>query len=162
MTSPLREPLTNSAPTLFLLLVGTACSQWNTLTDELARVRDLAGQLAQDRERSGAMEERSAYVLAITPIKEGIARDLLDGRLSLPAAAARFLDLSRKGPQDWTWVQRAYPGETEEGRAAREVVQWAYSEALRDSPAAATAVRDRLNAELEEHLCHFGVICLPE
>jgi hypothetical protein len=86
--------------------------------------------------------------------KRQFTRALLEGRLTLAQAAARFRDMDADLPEEARrWRPPWY---TEEEWSYRQVVSFVRAElaARRRPPAEAEAWVSRLEAELEEHLRH--------
>jgi hypothetical protein len=90
-----------------------------------------------------------ASALARVAAKQRVVEQVIAGRLSLTAAAARFREAAGGLPK------------AEDGEAVcRAVIGWAEL-ALRDRPERAAAVAERLEGELRWHLDRFGGVTLP-
>jgi hypothetical protein len=81
--------------------------------------------------------------------KQQVIEDLVEGRVALLEAAARFGAAQAVGVEDGL-------------RLCQAVIGWAHL-ALRDRPEKAEALSQELEEQLEEHLTtHGGTACLPE
>ena len=120
---------------------------------------DFAAELQRDaayaEELDRANEEEVRRVFA----KQEAVLGVLEGRLTLWQAAARFRVLDDAPPR---FTPRKFPGHspmTPEERCCREVIAWAEGEEAR-RPGGGEGVAGRLAAELEEALRH-GPLSLP-
>jgi hypothetical protein len=92
--------------------------------------------------------------------KERLAADVIEGRLSLTAAAARYRDLNEQTPPfNWETFRRLYPGASDDERHCRAVIGYV-REDLRHRPGADLALTDRLDTELQD-LLRRGDFRLP-
>jgi hypothetical protein len=92
--------------------------------------------------------------------KYALAGEVIEGRLSLLRAAARFRDLSARPPAfNWEDFRRTYPGDSDDERHCREVIKFV-RQGVQLRPGADPAVADRLEAELRGLLEH-GDLRLP-
>jgi hypothetical protein len=92
--------------------------------------------------------------------KQALARAVIAGRLPWPKAAARFRDLNVQPPAfPWEAFRQTYPGDSDDERHAREVIQFVRQE-VQLRPGADRAVPERLEAELQGLLEH-GNFRLP-
>jgi hypothetical protein len=92
--------------------------------------------------------------------KQALARAVIEGRLPLLPAAARFRDLNAQPPAfPWEAFRQTYPGDSDDERHGREVLQFVRLE-VRQRPGADSAVVGRLEAELQGLLEH-GNFRLP-
>jgi len=125
----------------------------------LADARDV---LMAERRRAARCEESLALVQHNTDMRRQTARELLDGRLDLFAAAARFHALNQRQTSLEKALVRLYPRMSPEERTCRHMLDWIKQENIR-TPAwpACREVLQRLEAELEYHLCVDGGVKLP-
>jgi hypothetical protein len=93
--------------------------------------------------------------------KDEVIRRLLDGRLTLPEAAAWFRSVNRPSRTGVDLLAR-YPGASEEERLCRQVIAWAKARAESQSFSQAEVVGQRLEAELRACLEREGKVRLPE
>jgi hypothetical protein len=95
-------------------------------------------------------------------IRRQVVGEVIEQRLSLRAAAARFRDLNA-GDADATYRLRySFPGQSDEERYCRWVIRFADNRLKEQGyPDRATAVTASLEAELEEHLQRDGALRLP-
>jgi hypothetical protein len=81
--------------------------------------------------------------------KRALARAVIAGRLSLLQAAARFRDLNARPPAfPWEAFRQTYPGDSDDERHGREVIQFVRQE-VQLRPGAGPAMVGRLEAELQ-------------
>ena len=92
--------------------------------------------------------------------KDRLAGEVIEGRLSLVDAAARYRDLDEQPPPfSWSNFRSAYPGDSDDERHCRAVIVFVRAE-LASRPGADPAVVGRLEAELHD-LLNRGEIRLP-
>jgi len=94
-------------------------------------------------------------------VKDRAVRDLLDGRLTLLQAAARFRDLETEQPLTW-WPRNAATGPADGERLCRMVMDRANGWMQANRPAQAADFAARLEAELERHRGQDGTVRLPD
>jgi hypothetical protein len=79
-----------------------------------------------------------------------IALDLAAGRLTLLEAAEHFRDLNEAYPGfSWIPFRRHFPGSSDDERHCRQVIKFV---ALEGGPGRAATARERLEAQLQDHL----------
>jgi hypothetical protein len=84
--------------------------------------------------------------------KHRLAREVIDGRLTLLEAAARFRDLDLEPPPfAQNGLRCRYPGVSDDELHCREVIFFVHAE-LRDRPGTDAHIMARLEAELKERL----------
>ena len=84
--------------------------------------------------------------------KERLAGEVIEGRLSLAEAAARYRDLdAQPPPPNWEEFRRVYPGASDDERHCRQVIANVRLE-LPFHPDADPALLGRLEAELDDLL----------
>jgi hypothetical protein len=94
--------------------------------------------------------------------KHEITCELLEGRLSLFEAAARFGKLEEQTSEYIGYSRDPHPGETVEERLCRQVIMWANQEAA-VRPYGEPQLRvGRLQEELQEHIRQHSAVRLPE
>jgi hypothetical protein len=92
--------------------------------------------------------------------KVRLAREVIDGRLTLLEAAARFRDLNREPPLfAWVAFRAANPGASDDELLCREVISYVHLE-QRGQPGTDAGLVARLEAELNERL-ERGDLHLP-
>jgi hypothetical protein len=85
---------------------------------------------------------------------------VIDGRLTLLEAAARFRDLNLEPPLFcWGGFRACYPSASDDGCHCLEVIGYVRAE-QRERPGTAAGIADRLEAELQEHV-RRGDLRLP-
>jgi hypothetical protein len=118
--------------------------------------------ILEAQRRSAEVLQKEAVVRRRLLGKFAITRDLLDGRLTLFQAAARFRELEALTSEYIYYPRTLYPGATDEERLCRQVIVWAHNEAMCITPSQAASLVERLEAELHEHICQHGTVRLPE
>jgi hypothetical protein len=92
--------------------------------------------------------------------KRALASAVIAGRLPLVQAAARFRDLNAQPPAfPWEAFRSTYPGDSDDERHGREVLEFVRQE-VQQRPGADPAVVGRLEAELQG-LPEYGNFRLP-
>jgi hypothetical protein len=94
--------------------------------------------------------------------KDKITRDLLDGRLSLFEAAARFRKLEELTSEYIGYSREPRPGETVEENLCHQVIRWVHHEAAVRTYPEPDQLAQRLEEELREHIQQHGRVRLPE
>jgi hypothetical protein len=113
-----------------------------------------------EEERSQDLEEQRLAILYRVNIKCGLGAELVEGRLGLLEAAARFRDLDRQSPALKRDPRQAHLGDTDEMHYCRAVIA-VVEMILHDRPETRAAVIGRLEAELRGHQ-ERGNLRLPE
>jgi hypothetical protein len=109
--------------------------------------------LTPDPEWWAKSEARRAAGLSRGLAKRRIARDVLAQRLTLLEAAEHFRDLNEGNPDvNWEVFRRDIPGSSDDERYCWQVIEVVQSEARCRDPNYAAVVKDRLEAELRDHL----------
>ena len=91
--------------------------------------------------------------------KDQVARAVIDGRLTLVEAVARFRAINASRPANLPVRLDQYPGKTDEERVCREVISYVETR-LPDQPET-SAILARLESELQAHLAADGAIHGP-
>jgi hypothetical protein len=105
------------------------------------------------QDRRDAIEGRAAE-------KSALAVEVIEGHLPLPQAAATFRDLNARPPAfNWEAFRQTYPGDSDDERHCREVIQFV-RQGVQLRPDADPAVVGRLEAELQG-LLELGKFRLP-
>jgi hypothetical protein len=112
---------------------------------------DLLKVLLREQQRQAALECSLDAVNWRSAEKEKITHELLEGRLTLLEAQARFQSLNESRKDCPIEYHKLYAGATEEERTCREVISWAYAIRAITSRSEAAAVARRLEAELQHH-----------
>ena len=140
-----------------LLLAGVVCLQ-RTPSDPAA-VGPLGGAdpLAQ---RGQELDDRIRRALRRFAARRRLAGEVIDGRLTLPEAAAGFRDVSEADPAfDWERFRLVHPGASDDERLCRQVIGYVWVQ-VQNRPDADPALPGRLEAELED-LLRRGDLRLP-
>jgi hypothetical protein len=122
-------------------------------------------ELGLDMQRGEAdaadMDRQSEETVRRLTAKGEAVQEVLDGRLTLWQAAARFRDLDATARASARrQARRRFPGLSEDERSCRQVIAWA-AEADEKRPGGGTGLARRLTAELEDALRH-GRLSLPD
>jgi hypothetical protein len=137
------------------LLLATQVSQWG-------EPQSWEGHLARERRRAADLDPVVGAHLKRVEAKVEIAQKLIDGRMTLLAAAAAFCAQAHQPPAfDWGRFRARYPGATDEERHCREVITWVRLHLERCDPCLALVIPDQLEAQLAE-LLRRGPPPLPE
>jgi hypothetical protein len=99
-------------------------------------------------------DPRSAEIERSLREKDQVARAVIDGRLTLVEAAARFRAINASRPANLPVCLDQYPGKTDEERVCREVI--GYVETRLPEQPGTSAFLARLESELEAHLAAGG------
>jgi hypothetical protein len=144
-----------------LLTVASLSADWVL---EAWTVTDSTGNRISLLEAHRQGERLTREVHAVqerTSAKERISDMVADGQMSLIEAAAWFRALHQE-PKAWNALHPR-PGRGEGEGWCRMVVDWVEMRTrFERSPSQADALRDRLEAELCEHLEREGVVELPQ
>jgi hypothetical protein len=145
-----------------LVTVASLSAEW---IFEACMVTDSSGNRVSlfEAHRKGEQLTRQAQAaLERMNKKEKIAEMVISGEMSLIEGAAWFRAFHRE-PHAWHVPTCPPPGPKEGEGWCRVVVDWIDTYVrFHQSPSQAEAIRDRLEAELQTHLDHNGVIELPE
>jgi hypothetical protein len=88
--------------------------------------------------------------------KDRLAAEVIDGRLSLSEAAARFLALDEGDPEfNWTAFRLYVPGRSDEERHCRQVIRYVERQ-LEGRTDVDPGLAERLEAELQDLLNRGG------
>jgi hypothetical protein len=117
--------------------------------------------ISTEKQRAADLERTQRSLNRQRQRKQRLILALLAGRLRLLDAAAGFRALDRMTPEfAWQQFRDLYRGDSDEERHCRHVIAFAHAALIRE-PSRANEVRDRLDAELREHL-RRGPLRLPE
>jgi hypothetical protein len=121
---------------------------------------ELWPKLYRERQRSEELQAAFHSVQERIDGKRRVVRELLDGRVTLLEAAARFHELCAASPAIIAGLHQRYPGCSSDAECyCRSLIRHA-EDALADRPDRA-AVLARLQAELDDHFAH-GSLRRPE
>jgi hypothetical protein len=126
-------------------------------------LRSLAGsddEAVREEERSRDLEEQSVAILNRVNTKCSLGAEVVEGRLGLLEAAARFRDLDRQWPALERDPRQAHASDTDEQYYCRAVIA-VVGMILHDRPETRAVVLGCLEAELRGHLAR-GNLRLPE
>jgi hypothetical protein len=113
--------------------------------------------------RGQELDDQLKQVLLRSDAKDAVAADVIDGRLTLFEAAARFRDLNESNPQAEQWLtgqpHRDQPYAT---ALCRSVIRRVEVELRARGSKPDDDIVARLEAQLAEHLKRRGSVQLPE
>jgi hypothetical protein len=139
------------------LLVGGAYALARPLGFEFWGPPDQSAWLEQERARDAELRAKIAATHERELAKARVAQALLDERLTLVQAAARFRDINRsRADSPWEQFRARFPGDSDDERHCRQA-----ADALRGFGAESVARARTLEAELQAHL-DGGTLRLPE
>jgi hypothetical protein len=98
-------------------------------------------------------------VLQGLAVKMQIVKQVIEGRMPLLEAAARFQAVTRQASVEN--ALNAPPAATDNEVMARSVIGWVEL-VLRDRPEQADVISARLESELQSHIQRFGKVLLPQ
>jgi hypothetical protein len=111
------------------------------------------GTVAHEHRRAESLEQQMQAALARVSKRKDIVRQLLAGQVTLVAAARSFRALDLEAESfSWEAFRRTYPGDTDEERHCREVIDWVAGELKEADPCWALSVLCQVERELEEAL----------
>jgi hypothetical protein len=134
-----------------LLIAGGCALRPDVFVDLGLDWWDWPNSLRQYEAASGRAEElarQDPFALEQIKAKDAIARELIDGRLTLAQATRRVLDLPGMTEYRRREIHRVFAGATAEESMSQHVIMWA-CDLLDKEPARAEALRRRLHAELQ-------------
>ncbi len=99
--------------------------------------------------RSAEFEMVNRRMVKIALRKEAVARDLIDGRITLLDASEQFLTLNREYPRLMTQARSNYPSTSDEESCAMQVIRYIHVCAM-IHPKAPPEVVTRLEVELKD------------
>jgi hypothetical protein len=125
----------------------------------VAQLPEFRNRLERARQLETELETRLVGLLQRSAGKWQAVEGLVEGRMSLLEAAARFRDLDRQPPDfHWDAFRNSMPGDSDDERHCREVIGFIET---RLPPRERTDLIARLEAELQAHR-QQGTLRLPE
>jgi len=148
--------------TALLLTVSSLSAEW---LFEQCTITDQSGNRVTllDLERKGEQITRDVQTsIEHLQAKEMAADALFRGEITLLDAAVLFRSLY-EDPKSWHFPQRSRPGRDDGEGWCRVAIEWTETR-IRDEQSSrqADALRQRLEAELQQHLAYYGTVKLPE
>jgi hypothetical protein len=134
-----------------LVSVGALAPDWLAeLGLDPAALCDLLGAAERERFRGDDLVARDRYFLDNVEGKQRVTQEVLNNRMTLREAAARFQALNAACPEyDWDEFRRIFPGKTDEERHCRQVLVSVRLKVEGDR-SRGTILLDRLEAELQQ------------
>jgi hypothetical protein len=117
--------------------------------------------LVNEWDREDRLAHRNVVLLNRLDSKSAIARQVIDGRLTLLEAAAYFHRLNQCSECPNTFLS-LLEGECEGEWTCRQVIAWVRAEAAYHTPSQARAVVRNLQVQLQYHLDRYGEVDLEE
>jgi hypothetical protein len=105
------------------------------------------GALAAESDRGEWLDQSFADLYRRREAKTWVCRELIAGRIPLADAAHRVLDLTTEREKLWKFARLQCSGDTDEECLERYVIEIA-CDLLKDEPARAEQLRQRLQAEI--------------
>jgi hypothetical protein len=122
----------------------------------------LGGGLDPVEQEARVLEQRREEMVRRNRRKARVAQALAAGRLSLLEAAGYYRALDLGPPAiDWERFRGHWPGSNDAERHCHEAIEWAHPSAGLEGDPRGQEVRNRLCAELAEHL-RRGPLRLPQ
>ncbi len=118
--------------------------------------------LEENRQLTGVLERRNEVVVRRMHAKREVAWDLIDGRLTLIEAAARFRLLNDSPSEFPNRHLGLIEGRNDAERLCRQVIAWAHNELIVREPRRAGEFAAALTAQLDALLAAEGELRLPE
>src|SRR5262249_6314586 len=134
--------------------VGVRPNQWLQAAQDLASLSETLRELDRCEHLSDAMDQQRDGLFRRYEARRQVVAALVERRLTLPEAAARFQKLNREVAGEP--AQMYFPGRTEAERVCRHVISWTYGHLRGPSPGLAEEVAARLDEELRQHLERCG------
>ena len=141
----------------------TKCLHLTGTTLILILVALAAALLRPERPRDLSLEDdwKLPAIARRIQEKDRIAGKLIDGRLTLFEAAARFGRLNAEPPAPPLALSLFYPSDSEEERLCRQVIGWASRKLEKSEPGRATDFAGACEEELRRHKERHGTVVLP-
>lgn len=132
------------------LLAGLTALQPVWLTSlglDVGKLAELSQQIDRENQRGEELKAVQRDLSRKLVVKNQAIRELIDGRLSLAEAVARFRALSEESPSAVEKIRESYPAASLGGSVCRQVLSWAEFEVHWSSPECETEVMARLEEE---------------
>jgi hypothetical protein len=118
--------------------------------------------LIEEQQRGVRLTQEIDVVLERLLVKDRVAEQLIVGEITLFQAGASFLAL-HDAPELLDRLRQSFSSSSDNESACRQAIAWAEVRTrVMHSPELGEAVRQRLEAELREHLERYGTVELPE
>lgn len=135
---------------LVLLAAHSMCGRLEDQTLLVSHPSGVENEIEEANRRRAALDAQDQAVLERIAARYRIVDALLEGRLTLRQAAARFRQLNPSSAEA-PWLPVTYPARSEEERCCRQVMVYA-RHVLRNRPEEAQRILPRLEAELQAYL----------
>jgi len=146
---------------LIIVLVSFGSAIVAVLVQECADLPDSMGRLKEERRLAEELNQRQKLTYHRINVKNQTVLDLLDGRLTLVQAAARFRDLEETAGDTSTSPVRSDCAAADGERWCREVIHWFHEQLRWSDPVRADEMAASLETELWYHQSPDGTIALP-
>jgi hypothetical protein len=108
--------------TFVFALIAAAVFTYPAIAEESGtdfwNVFEFQDRAAQAEQESRRAEREDTIVMNRLAVRHEIIRDVLDGRLTFEEASQRYADLNRSQPAALNFVRKAFPGKTDDEKAA--------------------------------------------
>jgi hypothetical protein len=148
--------------TTLLLTCINISAHWLFEGDSPADWFDECVSLVEAQRRGEQLSRQAQLTAERLRIKDEIVEALRKGQMTLIDAAAYFRSL-HEDPKSWRYPNDPWPGPKEGESWCRVVIEWTDRYlSCQQSPGQTNALRQRLEAELQEQLKAHGAVTLPE
>ncbi|MBA4062250.1 MAG: hypothetical protein C0501_00825 [Isosphaera sp.] len=138
-----------AAPAAGVAAAAVLRPEWSAAVGlDVWNVPALRAESRAEAERAEVLADEDQDIRRRIAVKEALVSDLIAGRATLAAVTARFVELNRARPEYVAAVRANYPGDTDEEKTARNVLEYASGRIAAEPPARRAEVTARLRAEL--------------
>jgi len=152
----------------FAVALGTLLSVCSAYRDWAARagldleaLPELEAQIARQERDMAEMDKESRVWAGLAQRRHEITGEVIQGRMGLFEAAARFRELNAASADGGRMVRVKHPGSYDE-QCCRQVISWVSARLVAEAPARVAFVRAGLEEQLQECLRRQGTIRLPQ
>lgn len=147
-----------------LITTASVSPEWFTSVGlDVWTLPELHSQMARHRAKAAVMDAEAALVKERLDAKLETTIAVIEGRVSLLSAAARFGQLNRQHPPSMRHLHLFTSGNSENEKLCRQVIGWVSNQLpFRRTESEAERVVDRLEKQLQAHLEKHGRVILPE
>lgn len=147
---------------IVLVAVAEARPQWLAVAGlDHWGLAEAHAELEQELQRGEGLETVRANLLLRSARRRETALAVVEGRLDLFTAAARFRELNDLRPCNWSVERARFKGCSDDEIACRQVIAWVRDRKFEWSAGQQTALLARLEAQLAEALRQPGGLRLP-
>lgn len=141
-----------TASAIALIALVTADPHWaRSAGVDVWNLKSLRNDMHRFTAERDDLHAKDLAILQRMVLKEALILDLIDGHISVSETSQHFLMLIRMDPESLSLIRSKYPGDRDEHKAARNVIDYA-THRLDDSNPLHLEVLDRLECELQAAL----------